>query len=108
MRGPQARRVAQLSEAGRLSLAVRELEKVHPGFAHVCEGGTSVAWDLDAWARGGFARWKPGQMTAWLPELARAEGRLHFAGEHTSLFSKTMEGALESGHRAAREINDAS
>jgi len=35
----------------------------------------------------------------------RAEGRVHFAGEHTS--TGWMDGALESGYRAAREILEA-
>ena len=34
----------------------------------------------------------------------RAEGRVHFAGEHTSLWIAYMNGALESGERAASEI----
>jgi len=35
------------------------------------------------------------------------EGRVHFAGEHTSPWSGWMEGALESGLRAAREVDGA-
>jgi monoamine oxidase len=34
-----------------------------------------------------------------------AEGRLHFAGEHTSPFQGWMQGALVSGRRAAREVS---
>jgi monoamine oxidase len=43
-------------------------------------------------------------MTTLLPEVAQSEGRVHFAGEHTSSWVGWMEGALESGERAAREI----
>jgi monoamine oxidase len=46
-------------------------------------------------------------MTSWLPLAARPEGPLHFAGEHTSRLAGTMEGALESGQRAAQEVNEA-
>ena len=52
----------------------------------------------------GPAAFGPGQMTALLPDLARSEGRMHFAGEHTSAWCGWMEGALESAERAAREI----
>jgi monoamine oxidase len=31
---------------------------------------------------------------------------MHFAGEHTSIFAGTMEGAFESGVRVAREIEE--
>jgi len=36
---------------------------------------------------------------------ATAEGRLHFAGEHTSCLPGWMQGAFESGHRAAEEVH---
>ena len=35
------------------------------------------------------------------------EGRIHFAGEHTSLYHAWIQGALESGIRAAKEIHEA-
>jgi monoamine oxidase len=40
--------------------------------------------------------------------VARSEGRIHFAGEHTSVWiDGWMQGALESGNRVAREVNAA-
>jgi monoamine oxidase len=42
-----------------------------------------------------------------MPVLASAESGLHFAGEHTSIWTGWMEGALESGERAARELLNA-
>ena len=38
----------------------------------------------------------------------RAEGRIHFAGDHASSSPGWMEGALESAERVVREIEDAS
>ncbi len=105
-KGVDAERLDALGEDARLALAIENLDKVHPGFRANAEGGTSYSWGIDPWAGGGYPRWKPGQLTAWQPELARAEGRLHFAGEHTSVLSRTMEGALESGNRAAREVEE--
>jgi monoamine oxidase len=40
-----------------------------------------------------------------LPHVARPEGRVYFAGEHASAWPGWMQGALESGNRAAKEIN---
>jgi monoamine oxidase len=40
------------------------------------------------------------------PVAARPEGRLRFAGEHPSAWHGWMQGALESGYRAAREVNE--
>ena len=41
------------------------------------------------------------------PAIVAPEGRIHFAGEHTSLYHAWIQGALESGIRAAREIHEA-
>ena len=38
------------------------------------------------------------------PKLGAAHGRLHFCGEHLATESRGMEGAMESGERAASEI----
>jgi monoamine oxidase len=106
-KGVDAEHLDGLSPDQRIALAIENLEKVHPGFREHAEGGVSYSWAQDPWAGGGYPRWKPGQVTEWLPELARPEGRIHFAGEHTSIFSRTLEGALESGNRAAREVEEA-
>jgi monoamine oxidase len=42
---------------------------------------------------------------AWRPLLARRAGRVVFAGEHTSeRWQGYMNGAVESGQRASREL----
>jgi monoamine oxidase len=71
------------------------------------ESGLSHIWHEDEWARGAFAYFEPGQMATLLPIAQQPEGRIHFAGEHTSAWHGWMNGALESGNRAAEEINDA-
>jgi monoamine oxidase len=43
-------------------------------------------------------------MSTMMPDIARPEGRVHFAGEHTSSWMGWMQGALESGERAAAEV----
>ena len=107
MTGEQSRRVTEMKETERLSFTLREVEKVYPGIRKNFEGGTSVCWDEDRWARGAYAWFEPGQMTELLPHIARPEGRIHFAGEHASSWPGWMQGAFQSGHRAAREINEA-
>jgi monoamine oxidase len=108
MAGEHARRVAGMKETERLDFTLNYVERVYPGIRKNFEGGTSVCWDEDKWARGAYAWFEPGQMTDLLPHIARAEGRIHFAGEHASSWPGWMQGAFQSGHRAAREINEAS
>jgi monoamine oxidase len=51
--------------------------------------------------------YKPGQMQEFWPHVAYPEGQVHFAGDHTSPWIRWMQGALFSGIRAAREVNEA-
>jgi monoamine oxidase len=71
------------------------------------EGGASHAWSADPYAAGAFALFAPGQQTQLHDDIVRPEGRVHFAGEHCSLHHAWIQGALESGVRAAREIHAA-
>ena len=68
-------------------------------------GARQVVWEADPHARGGYAFFDPAfppELRAWLP---RPAGRLFFAGEHTSIrWQGYMNGAVESGRRAAAEI----
>jgi monoamine oxidase len=102
-----ARRIGGLDEAQRLAVTLEAATKVHPGLPGEFEGGTSKCWDEDPWARGAWSISRPGDMRNLEPYVARPEGAIHFAGEHASPWhGGWMQGALESGERAAREIND--
>lgn len=107
LRGPQVAPVAALSDDARLNLLVAELEKVHPGAREHYEGGISKSWVDDPWSGGGLSWYAPGEVARWLSVVAQPSGRLHFAGEHTSVLRATMEGALASGVRAAHEAHRA-
>jgi monoamine oxidase len=53
--------------------------------------------------QGSYTYVSPGQWD-FIDILAQPEGRVHFAGEHTSEFHSSMNGAIESGVRASKEI----
>jgi len=106
--GPSARRLAAMAPDARVAFAREQAARVHPGLPRVFERGASVAWDADPWARGDYAWFAPGELGAFLPHLARPEGRVHFAGDHTSSLPGWMQGALASGRRAAEEADAAS
>ena len=55
--------------------------------------------------RASYSCWLVGQCTTIAGHEARPQGRVHFAGEHTSVaYQGFMEGGAESGFRAAGEI----
>ena len=64
-----------------------------------------VTWEEDEWSRGGYAMFDPQFAAALRQGLARPAGRVLFAGEHTSdKWQGYMNGAIESGQRAAAEV----
>ncbi|HKW94212.1 MAG TPA: NAD(P)/FAD-dependent oxidoreductase [Methylomirabilota bacterium] len=106
--GIQARRITAMPADDRVSFALTEMERVYPSLRRHFERGTSKCWDEDPWARGAYVWFRPGQMRSLGPAIATPEGRVHFAGEHTSPWIGWMQGALQSGLRAAQEIVAAS
>jgi monoamine oxidase len=65
----------------------------------------SYTWERDRWAKGGYAVFDPEFDPALRSWLARPHGRVVFAGEHTSMkWQGYMNGAVESGRRAAIEV----
>ena len=62
-------------------------------------------WVADPWARGSYAAYLPGQYTRYYGYVGKPEGAIHFAGEHTATANLGyLEGAVESGERAAEAI----
>lgn len=103
-----ARDVAEMAEGERINYTLEHIEKIYPGMHQHFEGGVTKSWGDDPWARGCSVYLKPGQVTSLLPHIARPEGRVHFAGTHTHpVLAGWMQGALKSGIRAAREVNEA-
>ena len=105
--GPRARELAQMAEDQRNTLIVRELTELFPGLDKVAESCVTKVWDEDPWARGAYAWYRPGTFLKYFAKVATAEGRIHFAGDQTTLMPGWMEGALQSGIRAAQEIHTA-
>ena len=93
-----------LTEAQALKAGTDLATRTFPGAGRAFQRGTVMRWSNDPWARGAFAVFRPGQMTTLAAALARPDDRIHFAGEHTSAWNGWMEGAIESGERAAAEV----
>ena len=68
--------------------------------------GISQSWARARYALGETAMPTPGQIHEHHPATRTVEGRVHFAGDHTSLKPAWIEGALESATRAALEVHN--
>lgn len=102
-----AKRWSSLTPEARIDRAVEYVSKIHPQILDECEGGASMMWQDDPYAGGAFALFEPGQETRLFDTIIAPEGRIHFAGEHTSRLNGWIQGSIESGLRAALEINNA-
>jgi monoamine oxidase len=65
-------------------------------------------WSADPFTHGAYAAYLPGQYTRFYGYAGIPEDGIHFAGEHTATdYQGYLEGAVETGERAAREVHAA-
>jgi monoamine oxidase len=100
-----AQRWGSLPLEERVEQALEDLAAIHPQAPYEYEVGASKMWHDDPHAGGAFALFEPGQQTLLHDHIVSPEGRVHFAGEHASLAHAWIQGAIESGLRAARDVN---
>lgn len=108
--GDQARLIALMSKDDRKAEFLRITKEVlFPEHRDELEknymNGTSICWDNEPWAEGAYVMFEPHLPSTIMHQIRKPEYRICFAGEHTSDFPGWMEGALQSGLRAASEID---
>jgi monoamine oxidase len=104
--GTASRRLCAMGAGERLRSGLDSLSRVFPEAGANDAGGSSVCWDSEPYALGAWAYFAPGEMSSMFAQLGLPDGRIHFAGEHTSALG-FLEGAAQSGQRAAQEISAA-
>jgi monoamine oxidase len=101
----EASRWASLPDSERIAQCLKNVAKIHPQATAEFETGVSKAWGQDKYA-GGVALYYSDEYENVFPNVRKPEGAIHFAGEHTSFKHGWIEGAVESGLRAASEIHE--
>jgi monoamine oxidase len=102
--GERAAKLDGMDVQSRMQRTLADAESVFPGAREQFEAVRAKSWSEDPWQRGGLTSFGPGELR-WIPINARREGRIFFAGEHTSRWNGWMQGAIESAHRVVREIS---
>ncbi len=104
--GVGARALVRESPSGpdRVARVRREVADMVPSLAAGLGDGLSQAWSEEPYIGGSFSVWNPGQVTAFWRALRQPQGRVRLAGEHVSTVCGYVEGAIESGRRAAAQI----
>ena len=104
LRGERAAWADQVDTQVAIDTVVADLERLRPAAKGQLEVLGYKSWYRDPYSSGDWAIYAPGQVTAFMSDVANPHGRLHFCGEHTAVANRGMEGAMESGERAALEI----
>lgn len=102
--GRNALRLDGVSAQQAAALVVQAIETTRPAARGQLEFIGRQSWGADPFAGGGWAYFRPGQITRFGSRMATPHGRIHFCGEHLARIDRGMEGAMESGERAAQEI----
>jgi monoamine oxidase len=98
-----AERIAAMKDDERISTTLTQLNQWFPGLRENFERGATKCWMEDEWSRGAWSFVGPRDYVA----ASAPAGRIHFAGEHLSPWFSWMQGALDSGLRVVKEINEA-
>ena len=102
--GRNARRLDALPDAEAGRVVLEAIEAARPAAAGQLEFLGLKAWGRDPFSQGGWAWFKSGEINRFTAEMSRPHGPVRLCGEHLARTARGMEGAMESGERAAREI----
>jgi monoamine oxidase len=102
--GDDCDRFAGLRDDEVFAAVLAKLRDLLPEARGVLQPGRIQRWGEDPLAGGSWAVWAPGQTQSYHEALMTPTARTAFAGEHTARANPGMEGAMESGERAALEI----
>lgn len=104
--GPEAIKLGRVAQSERRSVLIDSLTRVLGARAALLSGYTDKVWADEEWSRGCYVGISgPGVLSVLGPALREPVGRLHWAGTETATqWMGYMEGAVQSGERAAREV----
>jgi monoamine oxidase len=100
-----ARVLAALTDSIRIARVRDELAVVFPQSRTQLAGpAATMAWSNEPFTGGGYAVYRPNQLSAFWEPLRSGTDRIHFAGEHLEALAGYMESAVRSGARAAARL----
>lgn len=100
-----ARLVGSREQDDRVKFVLEEVSKAFPEAKREFIKGMSFLWHGQDWIGGGWSAYKPGQIDLFIA-TRETEGRVHFAGDHTSPEPGWIQGAFSSVHRVIEELDE--
>ena len=104
--GEDAIKLGKLDNKKRLNIAQNTCRNIWPEAPMFWEKGVVKYWNEDPWIKASYSFAGVGQK-GFREILAKPEGPVFFAGEHTAIQRASMNGAIESGMRVTDELKRA-
>lgn len=104
--GEDAIKLGRLDNNKRLNIAQNTCRNIWPEAPKFWEKGVVKYWNEDPWVKASYSFAGIGQK-GFREILAKPEGPIFFAGEHTAIQRASMNGAIESGMRVTEELKRA-
>jgi len=102
--GAEARRFDFMNDQQCFEYVAAVAAQIRPSTRGLLEPITVQSCARDPFGAGDWVYWKPGQIRKYGHHVRDGLPRVVFCGEHTAIMQRGMEGAFESGERAAMEI----
>jgi monoamine oxidase len=109
LEGHWARELARASEHDRREAVLANLARLFGPRAAKPDRWIEKSWADEEWSRGCYVGYTPpGVLTSFGPALREPIGPIHWAGTETAtVWNGYIDGAIQSGERAAREVANA-
>jgi len=104
--GEDAIKLGRLDENKRMKIAQNTCKNIWSESPQYWEKGITKYWNEDPWVKASYSVDGIGQKD-FREILAKPEGPVFFAGEHTAIQRASMNGAIESGLRVIEELKRA-
>lgn len=102
--GPESLKFRLMTDEQVFDYTEKKLAELRPSTKGVLERLMIQSCERDIHGAGDWVYWQPGQVKKFANHMRKPHGRIHFCGEHTAIMERGMEGAFESGERAALDI----
>jgi monoamine oxidase len=103
-RGFMAQAIDRMSRKDAGAAVIKAIEAIRPAAKGQLEVAGFKSWQTDPFACGDWGIWQPGQVKDFMETAGKAHGNIHFCGEQLAHSNRGMEGAQESGEKAAQEV----
>ncbi len=104
VRGAGAEKIRAMGPKAAQHFFTGELARLHPASKGNVEFTRFLDWGTHPNSLGAYMYYRPGEVAKLRSHVGAVAGRVYFAGEHVAQLDPGMEGACETGERAALAI----